>query len=223
MVKVEEDIQFNYYCKKNIVVECKEVKQEKEEVDWYQCLKDEVVWVQVQLQFFKFYYNEVEIEKFNKELVLKNKEIEKDKKCMDKVEDELKEKKKELGKMMWEQQQIEKEIKEKDLELNQKWFQYIKVKENIFYKIKKLEVVKKFLQNVQKYYKKCKGDMDELEKEMLLVEKVWQEFEEWMEEESQSQGRDLMLEENQVKKYYWLKEEVSKRVVILVQELEKFN
>lgn len=142
---------------------------------------------------------------------------------MDKVEDELKEKKKELGKMMWEQQQIEKEIKEKDLELNQKWFQYIKVKENIFYKIKKLEVVKKFLQNVQKYYKKCKGDMDELEKEMLLVEKVWQEFEEWMEEESQSQGRDLILEENQVKKYYWLKEEVSKRVVILVQELEKFN
>lgn len=44
----------------------------------------------------------MEIEKFNKELVLKNKEIEKDKKWMDKVEDELKEKKKELGKMMWE-------------------------------------------------------------------------------------------------------------------------
>lgn len=40
--------------------------------------------------------------------------------------------------------------------------------------------------------------MDELEKEMLSVEKARQEFEERMEEESQSQGRDLTLEENQV-------------------------
>lgn len=41
--------------------------------------------------------------------------------------------------------------------------------------------------------------MDELEKEMLSVEKARQEFEERMEEESQSQGRDLTLEENQVR------------------------
>lgn len=40
--------------------------------------------------------------------------------------------------------------------------------------------------------------MDELEKEMISVEKARQEFEERMEEESQSQGRDLTLEENQV-------------------------
>lgn len=40
--------------------------------------------------------------------------------------------------------------------------------------------------------------MDELEKEMGAVEKARQEFEERMEEESQSQGRDLTLEENQV-------------------------
>jgi len=54
------------------------------------------------------------------------------------------------------------------------------------------------LQNAQKQYKKRKGDMDELEKEMVSVEKARQEFEERMEEESQSQGRDLTLEENQV-------------------------
>lgn len=54
------------------------------------------------------------------------------------------------------------------------------------------------MQNAQKQYKKRKGDMDELEKEMLSVEKARQEFEERMEEESQSQGRDLTLEENQV-------------------------
>ncbi|XP_010855404.1 PREDICTED: structural maintenance of chromosomes protein 1A [Bison bison bison] len=224
MVKAEEDTQFNYHRKKNIAAERKEAKQEKEEVGYrYQRLKDEVVRAQVQLQLFKLYHNEVEIEKLNKELASKNKEIEKDKKRMDKVEDELKEKKKELGKMMREQQQIEKEIKEKDSELNQKRPQYIKAKENTSHKIKKLEAAKKSLQNAQKHYKKRKGDMDELEKEMLSVEKARQEFEERMEEESQSQGRDLTLEENQVKKYHRLKEEASKRAATLAQELEKFN
>ena len=141
--------------------------------------------------------------------------------------------------------------REKDSELNQKRPQYIKAKENTSHKIKKLEAAKKSLQNAQKHYKKRKGDMDELEKEMLSVEKARQEFEERMEEESQSQGRDLTLEENQVsswglgglersmgwhghprppslpltqvKKYHRLKEEASKRAATLAQELEKFN
>ncbi|NWI29102.1 SMC1A protein, partial [Sula dactylatra] len=223
MVKAEEDTQFNYHRKKNIAAERKEAKQEKEEADRYQRLKDEVVRAQVQLQLFKLYHNEAEIEKLNKELGLKNREIDKDKKRMDRVEDELKDRKKELGKMMREQQQIEKEIKEKDSELNQKRPQYIKAKENTSHKIKKLEAAKKSLQNAQKQYKKRKADMDELEKEMLSVEKARQEFEERMEEESQSQGRDLTLEENQVKKYHRLKEEASKRAATLAQELEKFN
>ncbi|KAM6289061.1 structural maintenance of chromosomes protein 1A-like [Aegotheles albertisi] len=111
MVKAEEDTQFNYHRKKNIAAERKEAKQEKEEADRYQRLKDEVVRAQVQLQLFKLYHNEAEIEKLNKELGLKNREIDKDKKRMDRVEDELKDRKKELGKMMREQQQIEKEIK----------------------------------------------------------------------------------------------------------------
>ncbi|XP_017593566.1 PREDICTED: LOW QUALITY PROTEIN: structural maintenance of chromosomes protein 1A [Corvus brachyrhynchos] len=223
MVKAEEDTQFNYHRKKNIAAERKEAKQEKEEADRYQRLKDEVVRAQVQLQLFKLFHNEAEIEKLNKELGLKNREIDKDKKRMDRVEDELKDRKKELGKMMREQQQIEKEIKEKDSELNQKRPQYIKAKENTSHKIKKLEAARKSLQNAQKQYKKRKADMDELEKEMLSVEKSRQEFEERMEEESQSQGRDLTLEENQVKKYHRLKEEASKRAATLAQELEKFN
>ncbi|KAM4021037.1 structural maintenance of chromosomes protein 1A isoform 2-T2 [Anomaloglossus baeobatrachus] len=223
MVKAEEDTQFNYHRKKNIAAERKEAKQEKEEAERYQRLKDEVARAQIQMQLFKLYHNESEIEKLNKELSNKNKEIDKDKKHMDKVEEELKDKKKELGKMMREQQAIEKEIKEKDAELNQKRPQYIKAKENTSHKIKKLEAAKKSLQNAQKQYKKRKGDMDELEKEMQSVEKARQEFEERMEEESQSQGRDLTLEENQVKKYHRLKEEASKRAATLAQELEKFN
>ncbi|XP_047439404.1 structural maintenance of chromosomes protein 1A [Mugil cephalus] len=223
MVKAEEDTQFNYHRKKNIAAERKEAKQEKEEAERYQRLKDEVARASVQLQLFKLYHNETEIEKLNKELGQRNKEIDKDRKRMDHVEEELKDKKKELGRLMREQQTIEKEIKEKDSELNQKRPQYIKAKENTSHKIKKLEAARKSLQNAQKMYKKRKADMDELDKEMRAVELAKQEFEERMEEEAQSQGQDLTLEENQVKQYHRLKEEASKRAATLAQELEKFN
>ncbi|XP_028307814.1 structural maintenance of chromosomes protein 1A [Gouania willdenowi] len=223
MVKAEEDTQFNYHRKKNIAAERKEAKQEKEEAERYQRLKDEVARASVQLQLFKLYHNETEIEKLNKELGQRNKEIDKDRKKMDHVEEELKDKKKELGRLMREQQTIEKEIKEKDSELNQKRPQYIKAKENTSHKIKKLEAARKSLQNAQKMYKKRKADMDELDKEMKAVELTKQEFEERMEEEAQSQGQDLTLEENQVKQYHRLKEEASKRAATLAQELEKFN
>ncbi|KAG8002694.1 Structural maintenance of chromosomes protein 1A [Nibea albiflora] len=223
MVKAEEDTQFNYHRKKNIAAERKEAKQEKEEAERYQRLKDEVARASVQLQLFKLYHNETEIEKLNKELGQRNKEIDKDRKKMDHVEEELKDKKKELGRLMREQQTIEKEIKEKDSELNQKRPQYIKAKENTSHKIKKLEAARKSLQNAQKMYKKRKADMDELDKEMKAVELAKQEFEERMEEEAQSQGQDLTLEENQVKQYHRLKEEASKRAATLAQELEKFN
>ncbi|XP_063064141.1 structural maintenance of chromosomes 1A, like [Engraulis encrasicolus] len=223
MVKAEEDTQFNYHRKKNIAAERKEAKQEKEEAERYQRLKDEVARAHVQMQLFKLYHNEAEIEKLNRELGTRNKDIDKDRKRMDRVEEELKEKKKELGRLMREQQTIEKEIKEKDSELNQKRPQYIKAKENTSHKIKKLEAARKSLQNAQKMYKKRKADMEELEKEQGAVETARQEFEERMEEEAQSQGQDLQLEENQVKAYHRLKEEASKRAATLAQEAEKFN
>ncbi|XP_065142513.1 structural maintenance of chromosomes 1A, like [Paramisgurnus dabryanus] len=223
MVKAEEDTQFNYHRKKNIAAERKEAKQEKEEAERYQRLKDEVVRANVQLQLFKLYHNESEIEKLNRELAHRNKEIDKDRKRMDRVEDELKDKKKELGRMMRDQQTIEKEIKEKDADLNQKRPLYIKAKENTAHKIKKLEAARKSLQNAQKCYKKRKADMEELDREQGAVEMARQEFEERMEEEAQSQGQDLQLEENQVKAYHRLKEEASKRAATLAQELEKFN
>jgi len=223
MVKAEEDTQFNYHRKKNIAAERKEAKQEKEEAERYQRLKDEVARAHVQMQLFKLYHNEAEIEKLNRELGTRNKDIDKDRKRMDRVEEELKDKKKELGRLMREQQTIEKEIKEKDSELNQKRPQYIKAKENTSHKIKKLETARKSLQNAQKMYKKRKADMEELEKEQGAVETTRQEFEERMEEEAQSQGQDLQLEENQVKAYHRLKEEASKRAATLAQEAEKFN
>uniref|UniRef100_A0A672S6A0 Structural maintenance of chromosomes protein 1A n=1 Tax=Sinocyclocheilus grahami TaxID=75366 RepID=A0A672S6A0_SINGR len=185
MVKAEEDTQFNYHRKKNIAAERKEAKQEKEEAERYQRLKDEVVRAHVQLQLFKLYHNEAEIEKLNRELSQRNL----------------------MGAIYT---------------LNQKRPQYIKAKENTAHKIKKLEVARKSLQNAQKMYKKRKADIEELDCEQGAVEMARQEFEERMEEEAQSQGQDLTLEENQVSRTE-LKEEASKRAATLAQELEKFN
>ncbi|KAI7794231.1 structural maintenance of chromosomes protein 1A, partial [Triplophysa rosa] len=103
----------------------------------------------------------------------------------------------------------DKHPREKDAELNQKRPQYIKAKENTAHKIKKLDVVRKSLQNAQ-MYKKRKADREELDREQGAVEMARQEFEERMEEEAQSQGQDLTPEENQVKQYHRLKEEASK-------------
>uniref|UniRef100_A0A4W5KHQ8 Structural maintenance of chromosomes protein 1A n=1 Tax=Hucho hucho TaxID=62062 RepID=A0A4W5KHQ8_9TELE len=181
MVKAEEDTQFNYHRKKNIAAERKEAKQEKEEAERYQRLKDEVVKAHVQMQLFKLYHNDAEIEKLNRELSHRNKEIDKDLGM-------------EGGRKSWGGSRDQQT-------LNQKRPQYIKAKENTSHKIKKLEAAKKSLQNAQKLYKKRKGDMDELEKEQGSVEMARQEFDDRMEEEAQSQGQDLTLEENQVRAY----------------------
>lgn len=54
------------------------------------------------------------------------------------------------------------------------------------------------MQNAQKMYKKREADIEELDHEQGAVEMARQEFDERMEEEAQSQGQDLTLEENQV-------------------------
>lgn len=54
--------------------------------------------------------------------------------------------------------------------------------------------------------------MDELDKEMRAVEIAKQDFEERMEEEAQSQGQDLTLEENQV----WLYDKGFQDSLILI-------
>uniref|UniRef100_A0A4W4HG48 Rad50/SbcC-type AAA domain-containing protein n=1 Tax=Electrophorus electricus TaxID=8005 RepID=A0A4W4HG48_ELEEL len=90
MVKAEEGTQFNYHRKKNITAERKE---EKEEAECYQQLKDEVARAHVQLQPFKLYHTKAELEKLNRELSQRNRE---DRKKMDHIEEELKEKKKDL-------------------------------------------------------------------------------------------------------------------------------
>merc|ERR1711874_850773 len=76
-LKAEEDTQFTYQKKKCIAAERKEAKQEKEEAEKYQRLKEELAEKQVEIQLFRLYHNEKEISEFNKELKTKQEEIQK--------------------------------------------------------------------------------------------------------------------------------------------------
>merc|ERR1711874_817114 len=77
MLKAEEDTQFTYQKKKGIAAERKEAKQEKEEAERYQRLKDELAEKQIEMQLFRLYHNEKEIDEFDKELKSKQAAMEK--------------------------------------------------------------------------------------------------------------------------------------------------
>merc|ERR1712008_503116 len=93
MLKAEEDTQFTDQKKKGIAAERKEAKQEKEEAEKYQRLKQELAEKQVEIQLFRPYHNEKEIAEFNKELKSKQEEVQKIKR-KERAEDLLKDKKK---------------------------------------------------------------------------------------------------------------------------------
>ncbi|CAH1783210.1 unnamed protein product [Owenia fusiformis] len=223
MMKAEEDTQFNYHKKKGITAEKKEAKMEKEEADKFQRLKNDMIEKQLELQLFKLYHNERELDEQTEDLDHKNKILGKENRKREKIEDEIKEKKKEQAKMNRELAKIEQQIKESEVELNKKRPIYIKAKEKTSHMLKKLETAKKSLNNAKKAHESHAQEIKELEGELDDVERKRVEFEEQIEQESQSQGRDLELEESQVSEYHRLKEEAGKRAAKYLQELDSIN
>lgn len=223
MLKAEEDTQFNYHKKKGIAAEKKEAKLEKEEAERYQKLKEQLAEKLLQLQLFKLYHNEKDIKELNEELNMKNAGLDREMKKRDKIEDEIKEKKKEQGKLSRDLTKIEQHIKEAESELNKKRPLYIKAKEKTAHMIKKLEAAKKSLKSAKKTYDNHEAEIRQLEKELEEVEEKKKEYEKGIEEESQSQGRDLQLEESQVQEYHRLKEEGGKKAARYLQEMESIN
>ena len=223
MLKAEEDTQFTYHKKKGIAAERKEAKMEKDEADRFQKLQEQMDEKQLELQLFKLFYNERDIDELADEVNRKNTLLEKETRRRDKIDDEIKEKKKEQGKMARDLTRVEQSIKESEVELNKKRPLYIKAKEKTSHMIKKVEADRKSLKQAKKTHDNHEMEIRELEKELDEVDKKRQEFEERIEEESQSQGRDLDLEENQVQEYHRLKEEAGKRAARYMQEMDTIS
>lgn len=223
MLQAEEETQCTYLKKKGITAERKEAKAEKEEAEKYQKLTEELGEKQLELQLFRLYQNEQEINRLESELQKKQKEVERVEKKKVKAEDALKDKKKEHGKLTREQAHTDQLVREKETEINKMRPKLIKSKEQVEHMKKKLESAKKSLTQAKKAHEAHTSDIRELELELEKVEETRREFEEMVAGESQSQGRDVHLQDAQVKQYHLLKEEAGKRSAMYLQELDSVN
>nr|XP_028584483.1 structural maintenance of chromosomes protein 1B [Podarcis muralis] len=223
MQQSEEEAQFSYNKKKNVAAERKRAKLEKEEAEHYQMMFDKLRECREKMQMFKLYHNEQKINFLNSKLAAKNKDIDSNKIAVSHAEDAVGAKKKALGALNRKQQQIEKEIKSLEILLNQKRPQYIKAKERTSYQIKKVDTAKKNLRDHMKEQAKIEENKKELETELMDIDKAWKAYEKKVEEEALHQGRDVLLEESQIRKYKELKELVRKKVAVLTQQLKKLQ
>ncbi|XP_012276752.1 structural maintenance of chromosomes protein 1A [Orussus abietinus] len=223
MLRAEEETQFSYQKKKGIAAERKEAKLEKEEAEKYQRLKEEYMEKQVELQLFRLYHNEKDIE--NLEVVQKKKQndVKKLEKKREKVDEVLKDKKKESGKLSRELAKIEQDIREVEVEITKKRPTFIKAKERVAHMQKKVESARKSLAQARIADEAHKKDINELQEELRQVEKAKAEYEASISGQSLSQGRDVQLEDEQVREYNRLKEEAGKQSARYLQLLDSIN
>lgn len=175
---------------------------------------------EVEYQLFRLYYNENDIQSLEQEIENKRREVQKIEAKKDKAEEILKERKKEQGKASRELAKIEQEIREvvgyrclfaeifvakltcifnvQEVEINKKRPSFIKSKERVAHIQKKLNSAKKSLEEVRRADEAHKKDIEELEQELAEVEAQRREYEDLLAGESQSQGRDVQLEDAQV-------------------------
>ncbi|XP_074725627.1 structural maintenance of chromosomes protein 1B [Strix uralensis] len=223
MQQAEEDAQFNYNKKKTIAAERKQAKIEKEEAEHYQMLLKELDEERIQLQLFRLYHNEKNIEFVKTSLDEKNMEASIKKESLSTAEDAFRTKKKVLGVLNRDQQHMEREIKTLEASLIHQRPLYIKAKENTSYQIKKVEMSKKSLRDKEKSCDKEKQNIRELEMELDDIEKAWRAFEKKAEEEILQKAADIELRESQLEHYKELKEIARKKVATLTQQLEKLR
>merc|ERR1719245_898368 len=223
MMQAEENTQFTYQKKKNISLERKEAKMEKEEAEKYKKLQDNLGDRQVELQLFKLYHNERQIKENTDEKEARENDIAKINKKKEKAEEKLKEVKKEQGKSQREFAKIDSEIREKENLIQKKRPAFIKAKEKSSHLNKKVEGAKKSLKQAEKAYNSHKTDVEELETELRAAERRRDEYLELTASEYQSQGRNLQLEGNQIKEYQKLKEKAAKESARYMAELDFTN
>lgn len=223
MVKAEEDTQHTYQKKRGVAAERKEAKMEKEEAEKYQRLRDELNDRQAELQLFRLYQNEKEIEAADLEIVQKKGDMSKIEKKKDKAEEALKEKKKAHGKIQRDVAKFEQDIKEKEVEINRRRPTFIKAKERVTHMQKKVDTAKKSLNQAKKAHEAHMQDIKDLEVELRTIEDKRAEYEESVMSDTQGQGKSVSLEEAQVAEYHRLKEDAAKRSARYLQDLDSVN
>ncbi|EFX81640.1 hypothetical protein DAPPUDRAFT_211085 [Daphnia pulex] len=223
LLKAEEAIQFTLLKKKGIVADRNEARKEKEETEKYQKLRKDLAAEKVSFFLFKLFHCEKDINAAREDLIKKKRELGKVEGRKGKAEEILREKKKEQTTVGKELAKIEQAIREIESEINKKRPTYIKAKERVTHMQKKLEVAQKSLTSARKANDTHAQDIVHLERELVEVDERREEFETEWQNDSQSQGRSIQLEEEQVTQYHRLKEDAGKQSARYHQELDSVN
>lgn len=218
MIKAEEDTQFSYQKKKGIAAEKKEARLEKEEADKYQRLKESLAERQVVSQAFQLYHIQRDLDSLAADMASKTNELQRHVRKKEKIEEEVRDKRKEHGRLQRDMAKIEQQIREADVELNKRKPAFIKAKERTAHMQKKLEAARKSLKAAKKVDETHQSEIAELERELEEVADHMQEFEQQLSQESQ--GRDVSLEDSQVREYHRLKEEAGRQASLHLQNLD---
>ncbi|CAF1161690.1 unnamed protein product [Adineta steineri] len=221
--KAEQDTHANFQKKKGVEKQKKEVRLEKEVAQKYAALKTQYDDLQLQLKLFQLFHNKQElIEK--REIVEKKKdEVSKLEKRKETSDEEIKSKKKELAIYNKELATDEQKIKELETQINKNRPTYIKAKENSVHHQKKLDLAKKTLLAAEKTHGAHDEEIEKYESDLREVERLQKEYEDKLQDESQNAGRNLALEEDQIKEYRHLKEEAAKKMTQFSEEYDSID
>ena len=220
MDRSEEELHHMYMKKKGIAAEKKEAQGEINEAKKYQNLKEELSRVQIELQLFKLYNIQEDIDRLQDDMERKRKEMDKHFKSKEKIDNDIKEKRSNLAKITKELQNIDRKIRDVELNLNKKRPTYIKAKENAAHIEKKLETAKKSKATALKAHTNHQSTLKELEEELAKVIEKQEEFETKVEKEKELFKTNVELEESQRNEYNRLKDKVTKKSISIMKELE---
>lgn len=223
MDRSEEELHHMYMKKKGITAEKKEAQGEINEAKKYQNLKEELSRVQIELQLFKLFNIQEDIDQLQNDLERKRKEMEKHLKSKEKIDNDVKEKRSNLTRITKDLQNIDRRIRDVELSLNKKRPTYIKAKENAAHTEKKLETAKKSKATALKAHTNHQNTIRELEEELAKVIEKQEEFEAKVEKEKELFKVNVELEESQREEYNQLKEEVTKLTAKYMKDLDSFE
>ncbi|CAF0855791.1 unnamed protein product [Didymodactylos carnosus] len=221
--KAEQDTHANFQKKKGIEKQKKEVRLEKEEAQKYENLKKQFDDTQLQLKLFQLYYNRQELMEVRERCKEKEQDVAKNQRKKEKTDEESKTKKKELATLTKDLTGHEQRIKELETQVNKQRPAYIKAKENSTHHEKKYEYSKKNLIEAEKAHAAHDSEIEKYQQDLEEVKCLAQDYEAEIADASQSLGKDLQLEENQMKEYRRLKEEAGKKMVKFIEEYDSVD
>ncbi|XP_053361921.1 structural maintenance of chromosomes protein 1B [Clarias gariepinus] len=221
--KAKEDTQYHFNRKRAAAAEKKQVFKDKTEAEKYQALVEQLSESKLQLSLFQLYYNERGVNELVESLGEKQEAVAVKKSVVEEWEQTVKAQKKEHGRLNRELQKLEKEIKSQEEILSRQRPQYIRAKVNTSHHQRKHEEEWTSLLKSQKEQAKKEQGVQELETELVELEKAWKVYEREIEEWEAQRGKDVQLEEAQLERYKELKELARKKGAVLLQKAEKIH